>query len=290
MSKLGVDVRSGLRSFLHEQAAPIAHDAPFEHVVLQLLDELRGTSTLVSIAERLGRHRIAVARWFKGETAPRLPDLLALVDALCPRLLDFVAVFCDPSELPSVDRAWADLSAQRRIAFEEPWSHALLRALELDRYARLAEHQSGVLARAVGLSDTEEARLLAELSACRQVTRAAGRWVNSRVMAVDTGGRSRDAEKLKLHWARVALERFSEGRLGDGMFSFNLFVVSNEDYERIRQLHLRYFNELRSIVQNSAKNDRVVLVNQQLLPLGDPPDPVPSADVASEGRSKGIGQ
>ena len=266
---LGVDVRARLRAFLHEQAGQIQSDTPLERVVLGLLEELRGTSTVVSIAARMGKHRIAVARWLKGQTEPRLPEFLALVDALCPRLADFVGVFCDPAQIPSLAVAWRDLVAQRRIAFDEPWSHALLRALELDRHEQLAEHEPGLLGRAVGLSEAEEERLMAQLCACRQVTRVDGRWVNCRVMAVDTGGRSTDAERLKRHWAGVALDRFAAGRLGDGLFSFNLFVVSDEDYEQIRQLHLRYFNELRSIVQNSKKNDRVVLVNQQLVPLAE---------------------
>ncbi len=273
VERLGVDVRARLRAFFHEPAGPAGHfgaDTPLDAVVLALFEQLRGTATVVSIAARMNKHRVAVARWLKGQTEPRLPELMALVDALCPRLVEFVAVFCDPAKVPSVARAWADLAAQRRIAFEEPWSHALLRALELDAYAELPEHEAGVLGSAVGLSCAEEARLLEQLAACRQVTRKGGRWSQSRSMAVDTGGRSKDAERLKQHWASVALARLREGHLGDGLFSFNLFVISNDDYERIRQLHLRYFNELRAIVQNSVKNERVVLVNQQLIPLAIP--------------------
>jgi transcriptional regulator with XRE-family HTH domain len=268
--RLGLDVRGRVRVFLHEPSARSSADTPLQDVVLDLFEQLRGTSTVVSIAARMGKHRVAVGRWLKGQTEPRLPELLALVDVLSPRLLDFVAVFCDPAKLPSAARAWADLVAQRSIAFDEPWSHALLRALELDAYAQLPKHEAGVLGRAVGLSEAEEKRLLEQLGACRQVTRKDGRWINSRVMAVDTGGRSKEAERLKQHWANVALARLRDGRLGDGLFSYNLFVVSNEDYEQIRQLHLRYFNELRAIVQNSTKNDRVVLVNQQLVPLAAP--------------------
>lgn len=280
VERLGVDVRGRLRAFLHEPTC-FEPETPLESVVLELFERLRGTASVVSIAARMGKHRVAVARWLKGQTEPRLPELLALVDALTPRLLEFIAVLCDPAQVPSVARAWADLDAQRRIAFEEPWSHALLRALELDAYARAPEPAAEVLGHAVGLTRAEAARLLEQLVACRQVERRDGRWVNARVMAVDTGGRSKDAERLKEHWANVALARLREGRLADGLFSFNLFVVSNEDYEQIRQLHLRYFNELRAIVQNSKKNDRVVLVNQQLVPLAAPaPEPKARASTA----------
>jgi transcriptional regulator with XRE-family HTH domain len=265
---MGVDVRSRLRGFLQEPRTALPAHAPFAQLVVALLQELRGTASYVSIAERLGRNRVSVARWLKGETEPRLPELLELVAALSPRLLEFVAVFCDPAQVPSVARAWADLAEQRRIAFEQPWSHALLRALELDAYRALPEHRVEVLARAVGLSDGQAAALIEALIACGQVVSREGRLEVTRVLAVDTGGRSQAADALKQHWARAALERFATGRLADGLFSFNLFTVSHDDYEAIRQLHLRYYQDVRSIVQNSTKNERVVLMNQQLLPLG----------------------
>jgi transcriptional regulator with XRE-family HTH domain len=264
---MGVDVRTRLRGFLQEPSSELAHK-PFAQLVVALLQELRGTASYVSIAERLGRNRVSVARWLKGETEPRLPELLELVASLSPRLLEFVAVFCDPAQVPSVARAWADLAEQRRIAFEQPWSHALLRALELDAYRALPEHRPELLARAVGLSDELAAQLIEALIACGQVVSREGRLEVARVLAVDTGGRSQAADALKQHWAQAALERFASGRLGDGLFSFNLFTVSHGDYEAIRQLHLRYYHDLRLIVQNSTKNERVVLMNQQLIPLG----------------------
>lgn len=62
---------------------------------------------------------------------------------------------------------------------------------------------------------------------------------------------------------------------GVGLYSYNLFTVSERDYQRLRQLHLEYFRELRSIV---AKSERVVLAHLSLLPLtGAPPEPSPAA-------------
>jgi hypothetical protein len=54
----------------------------------------------------------------------------------------------------------------------------------------------------------------------------------------------------------------------DGQFSFNLFSVSEADLERLRELQLGYFRELRRIVSSSSPSERVVLVNLQLFDLG----------------------
>jgi hypothetical protein len=74
---------------------------------------------------------------------------------------------------------------------------------------------------------------------------------------------------LKLWWTRQALERFEQN--DEGLLSYNLFAVSERDYERLRELHLAYFRELRGIVAASQPAERVVLAHLSLLPLTGAP-------------------
>ena len=55
-----------------------------------------------------------------------------------------------------------------------------------------------------------------------------------------------------------------------GSFAFNVFAVSTQDLERLRQLQRDYFNQLRAIVAESAPVERVVVANMQLFALGEP--------------------
>lgn len=77
---------------------------------------------------------------------------------------------------------------------------------------------------------------------------------------------------MKLHWADVG-----QGRLpaleptGEDLFSYNLFTISEQEWESFRQLHIGYFQELRRLVGASQRAERVVLVNLQLLRLDAPP-------------------
>jgi hypothetical protein len=51
------------------------------------------------------------------------------------------------------------------------------------------------------------------------------------------------------------------------LHSYNLFSVSHADFARIRELHVEYYERVRRIVADSNVADRVVLLNQQLIPL-----------------------
>ncbi len=65
--------------------------------------------------------------------------------------------------------------------------------------------------------------------------------------------------RLKAWWGREAVDRFEHGAEGLGS--------SRADFERLQDLHRRYFRELRAIVAESAPEERVVLASLQLLAL-----------------------
>ena len=73
---------------------------------------------------------------------------------------------------------------------------------------------------------------------------------------------------LKEHWAEVALRRLRAGALDRGaFFSYNVAAVSHADLDEIRRLHVEYYERVRQVVADSRQSDRVVLVQQELVPL-----------------------
>jgi hypothetical protein len=237
--------------------------------VAVLLQQLGQGRSVVELAKATQTDRGTVARWLRGTTQPKLPELFAFVAATSQRLLEFVSLFVDPELLPCARAAYRDLLAQRKLAYELPWSHALLRALELKPYRALPQHRPGALAAHVGLSREQEARYLAALEQGKQVRRVRGRYQVQRVLAVDTRPSEAQNRKLKQHWAEVALTRFACGQTSaDTLFSYNLFAISQSDFERVRRLHLEYYERVREIVSESREPERVVLMNLQLMPLG----------------------
>ena len=106
-----------------------------------LLNDLKGKRTLVETASAMSASRSALARWLSGEAEPRLPDFLEAIEVTSLRLLDFIAAFVDPALLPCMRAAWHRLQEARRAAYEMPWSHAVLRVLELETYKKLKAHK-----------------------------------------------------------------------------------------------------------------------------------------------------
>jgi transcriptional regulator with XRE-family HTH domain len=265
--KSRVDLSSCLPGFVREQpegALAIASPAGVSWFV-RLLG--RGRS-VVELARLVEADRTTVGRWLRGTTEPRLPELLALIEACTRRLLEFVALFVDPALLPASRAAYRDLLVQRELAYALPWSHAVLRGLELASYRALERHMPGFLAAELGISVQEEERYLAALVAARQVQKRRGRYVVRRVLTVDTRPSEEANRALKRHWAAVALARFAARETTkDTLFSYNLFAVSERDYGRIHALHLEYYERVREIVAASDTAERVVVLNMQLVPL-----------------------
>jgi DNA-binding phage protein/DNA-binding Lrp family transcriptional regulator len=266
MARAGIDVRQALVGFYHsppEWLADVKLDTP--EGVTTMLSDLRGHLPLGELAQRTQKSRFSVSRWLSGRAEPRLPDLLRLVDAMSLRVLDFVHALVGAQQLPSVRQAWQELNLARTVAHEMPWSHAVLRALELAQYQALPAHPEGWLATRLGISAEEEQRCLEMLERTGQLTRAGAQLLPAAAPVVDTRQSPEAGKRLKHFWTEVALDRIEKER--EGLYSFNLFTVSEQDYQRLRELHLAYFRQLRSIVANSSPAERVVVANVQLFTL-----------------------
>lgn len=267
LKRMGRDVETALASFHHLPAERAqAPDLTTRDGVARLLNELRGRTSVVDLAHTAGRSRFAVARWLKGLAEPRLPDFLRLVESASLRLLDFLACFSDPAKLPSVAVAWQTLENARRAVYELPWSHAVLRVIELEAYRALKRHQPGFIANWLQIPREEEERCLALLLETGQIKKERGRLIPGAALTVDTRRDAERSRQVRAWWADVARERLLRGV--EGTFSYNLFSVSRADLERIQELHRGYFRELRRIVADSEPSECIALATVHLLELG----------------------
>jgi hypothetical protein len=263
--RCGIDVRAALEGFYRTSPAWLRDSSSVTspQAVAALLADLNAGRPIVELAAAIGKSRFATARFVRGDTEPRLPDFLRLVQGATLRLLDFLATFVDPTSMPSVADAARRLEASRRIAYEEPFTHVVLRALELESYRKLSGHADGFIAQQLDLTPAQEQHYLTLLRESGQIESRDGRFVPTDVSAVDTRRDPAKALALRRFWTQVALER--AGRRDDDVFAFNLGTVSLADLERIRDLHRRYFAELRAIVGASQPAEALLLANVQLV-------------------------
>jgi hypothetical protein len=232
--------------------------------VTQLLQHLARSTSIQELAKKLSRSRFVVSRWLTGQTQIRLPDLLRFVDVTSHRLLDFCSVYVEPERLPSMARDWRRLQAARRAAYEAPWSHGVLRALELNDYAAAEGSTEHWLAQRLGISLDDATHALALLHASGQVRRRGGRYHVRDAGLVDTSVDRQRRQALRSFWTQVALQRLQQGT--KGTHAFNLFTIAERDIAQVQAWHGELFEKIRGLVSNSAP-ERVVLYAAQIVAL-----------------------
>jgi transcriptional regulator with XRE-family HTH domain len=264
--RAGVDTSKALRSFLRSEPEWLSGKRLLqEGGVERLLEELQGNRSISDLARATGKSRFAVARWLSGQTQPRLPDFLSLVEATSYRLLDFVAALVDPEQVPVLRPGWRALMAARQAAYTSPWCHAVLRLLETERMAALPRISDADIAAELGLSIVEARAALELLQATGQIEREDQRWQVKQTLNVDLASDPAAVQRLKAWAAELGLRRITSG--SEGLYSYNLFCVSEADYQKLQGLHRAYFRQLRAIVAESTPSERVVMANLQLFSL-----------------------
>lgn len=274
----GIDVEAALVRFYGRRPAWLGADeeGPWDpcspESVRRLIDDLRGSTTMVALAARVGRTRFAVARWVKGEAEPRLPDFLRLLEATSLRVLDFIACLVDPSSLPSVADTYHNLESTRRAAYDAPWSQAFLRGLELADYRALPTHHRGWLATRLQLTPQLEDECLSLLERAGQIRRdGAGRYVPAQVTTVDTRRDPAAGQRLRTFWRETSNERLRSAPADTSLSAYNLFGISRADLPRLFDLQRAYFREMRAIIAASEPAEELVLANMHLVQLTLPP-------------------
>lgn len=264
--RVGIDLTTGMRKFSRSDVPWLDRvDLATPAGIALMLNIMRGSTPIGELAIRTKRNRFAVARWLKGETEPRLPELLLMIEACSLRLLDWLSILVDPRRLPSVAQALEELETAREMAYAMPWSQAILRALELEDYQALRKHETGWIARRLGIPIEQEEHCLELLARSRQIRKYQRRWVVDQSRVVDTRLDRERSRTVKDWWTKVALDRLERQ---DGLiFSYNLFSVSSADLERIQQAYHAFYQQMRSIIATSEPNQQVVLFGAQMVQL-----------------------
>jgi DNA-binding phage protein len=259
---------SWIEQYFHTQPAWAAGiEAHSPEAVAAFLRALRGKTPLLRVAELAERNRYSVARWMDGSTEPRLPDFLRVVQACSRRLVDLVAALEDPEQIPSLRARWHHQQLSRKAAYELPWSHAVLRGLELADCPRERDEQESFLARKLGIERAQVQESLQVLLATAQIKRVRSGFAPRVVESIDVGADPERAHALRVAWTSTALQRLSEKKAGK--FVWTVFAVSKTDLARIHALHLSYLRAMQELFASSTSNDCVGLYCAQLLDLGD---------------------
>lgn len=265
MEKSGVDTRAGFRSFYVK--SPLWLDTmrefPSRAGIAAFLRDQRGQMPMHHLASLAGVSRFALSRWLKGVAEPKLPAFLNLLQQSSQRLSDWVALFVDPAQLPTLHEQWQRQQAALQAAYELPWTQGVLRALELESYQRLPRHRSGWIAKQLGVPQQVEEQALNLLERSGEITMVDGRW-QARPSTVNLRRDPKAALGQRRFWVEVAAERALED---PGMFAYNVCGVSERDLERLKRMQRDFMQQARSIIADSQPVECVALVQSQIFAL-----------------------
>lgn len=274
---------NGRRAPTLQRAVEVSRAAGLEPVVLfqrfhpepldpadcaRWLRSLQGDQRRDDIAAACGASTHQVGRWLSGRAQPRLPDLLALIHAMTERAEDWVAAWVGPDSVPSIRDAWRARDAARRVAWEHPWSEAILQVLD----AHLHPLSEPAIAAALGADALAIQHALDALQAAKLVRRRSGRYRSTRTQTVDTSTEPSRVNDVKRHWARIATERIADDDPAH-LCAYNVFSCSQEDLAIVREELLDAFRRARARIAASEPSERAALLMVQLVPFGASPVP-----------------
>lgn len=276
----GVDLDEALRRFYVLPPAWVGNvDIATKSGIACFLNDLRGKTSIVALARYSGKTRFAVSRWLKGESEPRLNEFFHLIECSSLRLVDFLETMVDPRTMPSTRQRWETMAIARSLAYEAPWTQAVLRVLELTDYQRLRAPTVGWIARRIGIEESQEIHCIDLLQRAGQIERVAGRWRPVETLSLDVRKDPKRATQARAWWARVAAERVARNRRGT---LYTVGAVSAIDLQRLRELEKAYFNEVRAIVAQSQPVERVILAMVQTIDLGESDAPTSPQPVSEQ--------
>ena len=269
-ARTGVDVAGAFARF-HAAAPPATTDRA---AVAAWLEQARGSTPIAALAARSGLSRFSIARFLHGQAQPRLPDFFRLVDAITGRLPDLVAQLCAIEQVPELHARFVTAAAAKSLAFEQPWTEAVLRLLETTAYSSHVGNDREFIAQCLGISVDEAADCLQRLTEAGIVHRESGRHHVRGNLTVETRSDPEAAGKLFAHWAQVAVDRQRHQHAHD-LFAYNVLSISKQDLARVRELLRSTYREVRSIVAASEPSETAALLNLHLVQWeqGEPKSP-----------------
>jgi transcriptional regulator with XRE-family HTH domain len=268
--RCGHDTRTLLRSF-YVKAPPWLNTMkafPSRAGVAAFIRNQRGDTAVGDLAQAVGVSRFVISRWLRGSGEPKLPEFLSVIHHLTSRLGEWVGLFVDLDELPSLRLEWKRQEAARRAAARLPWTQAVLRAMELEAYQALHRHEPGWFAERLGISARDEQRCLSLLASSQQITLQSELWGPAPAGATNLRKDPSEAVEQRAFWTRVAADRANRAK---GMFAYNVCALSERDLDRLKALQRTFLQQARSIIASSHPVQRVALVQTQIFALDENP-------------------
>jgi DNA-binding phage protein len=235
------------------------------------LRALKGTQGFAAIAQRSRLSRFSVSRFLAGQSEPRLPQFLALLDAITFRLEDFIDAWLGIAQVPSLAARFARARAARDALFERPLCLAVMCLLDT------VALNVPLTAQVATLASTLE-QPIQTIVECLEILKQGGvvtlaeRYELSGALTVNAQSTPERERAVRSYWTKVVHERSAAPRALD-LCSYNVFSIARKDYAQLQQLQREFYRGARALIAASEPTELAGLLMVQLLawepPTGD---------------------
>lgn len=260
--RLGKSAWPALRAQNPNAAAALGTDALPE--LAPWLRALKGTQSLGTLSERSGLSRFSVGRILAGHSEPRLPQFLALLDALTDRLEDFVDAWLGIANVPLLAPRFARTRAARDALFERPLCLAVMCLLDTSALNVPKAEQVKRLSSTLDRSVDTVVECLDTLSHGGVISLNKDRYQLSGALTVDAHSTKEREIAARSYWTGLAHER-SRAPSPLDVCSYNVFSIGRKDYAKLQQLQREFYRGARALVASSQPTELAGLLVVQLV-------------------------
>lgn len=233
-----------------------------------LVSHLLGPLSLAEAASRMGVSAYTIRSWKSGRTRTLLETVLRIMSELQNFLPEFVEHLVGPDAVPSLAAEIARRKKQRRFLFDYPMGNAALHFLGLDEIAE-RPYPEGYLARKLGLSLSDERKLLEKMLEAEIVAKVEGRY-RDLARDLETSGGFKDGLRVRRFWAEKVV-RFMDSLKAKPertLSAITSYEASDDACKRIRSAHFEYLTKVYQILQTDpGPKERAVVQLFQMLDL-----------------------
>ena len=207
---------------------------------------------VADLADRLGVSRFRLGRWLRGDSEPKLPDFLHLVDVTTGRLCDFVSAYADPAEIPTLQQRWTQERQLQRLARQAPLAEAIVAAFAIAQDSPTSDWFAAKL----GATHQDAAETLALLEA-NDVVRHLGTGGWALLQTPERpGSEPPGTNNTKRFWARFAANRLGQVDTASG--DYTLVPVNANQLEKLRALQREIVRTVRSVSRETSEQAQEV--------------------------------
>jgi hypothetical protein len=260
---LGIDVPALLRRF--QPNVDVQAGVTEREGLCSWLSALRGAQRVSDVAHKCGFSRYSAGRFLTGQSEPRLPQFLALVEALTQRVDELVDAWVGIAHVPELEPRFRRAQAARTAVMQSPVCLAVMCLLDTTslRKSRRSQ-QEQELGRVLE-------RPLEEVRQCLELLEQSGvialendRYLPVSSLTVDARTSRARQRELQEYWASVAAQHAAHPG-PDDVCSYNVFSIGRRDYDALRELQREFYRTARALIAASEPTELAGLLFVQMV-------------------------